>query len=50
MAKQFLDSPDIVASLQELGGKGVTQGVAADPLGNARLDGSIPRLSHLLPL
>jgi hypothetical protein len=35
MAQELLDRPDVVAILQQVGRKGVAEGVAADTLGNA---------------
>ena len=35
MAKQFLNGPDIVSTLQKMSGKAVTQCMHTDPLGDA---------------
>lgn len=37
MAKEFLDGTDVVAVLEEVGSKGVTEGVGGDVLGDTGL-------------
>ena len=39
VAQEFLDRPDVVALLQRVGGKRVTEGVAAHALGDACAEG-----------
>ena len=42
VAQQFLDGPNIITGFKEVGGKRVTQGVAANPFGDAGGKGSGP--------
>jgi hypothetical protein len=42
VAEEFLDYPDVVAVLQQVGGKGVAKRVAAHALGDARSKGGDP--------
>ena len=45
MAKQGLYYPDIIPSLEQMGGKGVAEGVRSDPFGDFCLaDSGIERL------
>jgi hypothetical protein len=37
VAEELLDGADVVAALEEVGGEGVAEGVAGDPLVEARL-------------
>lgn len=39
MSEQFLNRPDIVSPLDQMGGKAVPQGMACDPLSHAALSG-----------
>src|SRR5207253_8795518 len=41
--KKFLDGPDVMALLQQVGGEGMTEGMADDRLGNA---GCVNRVLH----
>ena len=40
MPKEFLDRPDIVAVLKQMGGKGMPEGVTTGRLNNRREEGS----------
>ncbi len=42
VAQELLDRPDVMAIVQQVGGEGVTQGVAAHALGDASAEGSGP--------
>ena len=42
LAQEFLDRPDVVAIVQQVGGKGVTESVAAHALGDARAESCGP--------
>ena len=42
VTEKFLDSTDVVAILEKLGGKSMTEGVRADTFGNRSLVGGVP--------
>ena len=41
VAEQFLDGPDVIAVLQQVGGERVAKGMGADTLGDAGLAGGL---------
>jgi hypothetical protein len=42
MAQELLDRPDVMAIVQQVGGEGMTEGVATHALGDASGEGSGP--------